>query len=42
MCRGREHVAGINVPALTSFGVDQRGELFALSGAGQVFRIVKA
>jgi glucose/arabinose dehydrogenase len=33
---------GINVPSLTSFGTDQRGELFALSGAGQVFQIVKA
>ena len=33
---------GINVPSLTSFGTDQRGELFALSGAGQVFRIVGA
>lgn len=33
---------GINVPSLTSFGTDQRGELFALSGAGQVFRIVRA
>ena len=32
---------GINVPSLTSFGADQRGELFALSGQGQVFRIVK-
>jgi glucose/arabinose dehydrogenase len=32
---------GINVPSLTSFGVDQHGELFALSGGGQVFRIVK-
>jgi glucose/arabinose dehydrogenase len=32
---------GINVPSLTSFGTDQRGELFALSGQGQVFRIVK-
>jgi len=32
---------GINVPSLTSFGVDQHGELFALSGAGQVFKIVK-
>jgi glucose/arabinose dehydrogenase len=31
----------INVPSLTSFGADQRGELFALSGQGQVFRIVK-
>jgi glucose/arabinose dehydrogenase len=32
---------GINVPSLTSFGTDQRGELFALSAGGQVFRIVK-
>jgi glucose/arabinose dehydrogenase len=32
---------GINVPSLTSFGVDQRGELFALSGGGPVYRIVK-
>jgi glucose/arabinose dehydrogenase len=32
---------GINVPQLTSFGTDQQGELLALSGVGQVFRIVK-
>jgi glucose/arabinose dehydrogenase len=32
---------GINVPSLTSFGTDQRGEPFALSAGGQVFRIVK-
>jgi glucose/arabinose dehydrogenase len=39
---GSSRDLGINVPSLTSFGTDQQGELFALSGAGQVFRIVKA
>ena len=39
---GASRDLGINVPSLTSFGVDQRGELFVLSGGGQVFRIVKA
>jgi glucose/arabinose dehydrogenase len=39
---GQPRDLGINVPSLTSFGSDQKGELFALSGAGQVFRIVKA
>jgi glucose/arabinose dehydrogenase len=33
---------GINLPSLTSFGTDRRGELFALSGAGPVYRIVRA
>ncbi|HZC99276.1 MAG TPA: PQQ-dependent sugar dehydrogenase [Actinomycetes bacterium] len=33
---------GINVRSLTSFGVDQRGELYALSQAGGVYRIVPA
>jgi glucose/arabinose dehydrogenase len=32
---------GINVPSLTSFGVDQHGELFALSGTGPIYKIVK-
>jgi hypothetical protein len=39
---GEPRDLGINVPSLTSFGTDQRGELLALSGGGQVFRIVKA
>jgi hypothetical protein len=39
---GEPRDLGINVPSLTSFGTDQRGELFALSGGGQVFRIVGA
>jgi glucose/arabinose dehydrogenase len=39
---GQPRDLGINVPSLTSFGADRRGELFALSGGGQVFRIVKA
>jgi glucose/arabinose dehydrogenase len=33
---------GIKVPSLTSFGVDQRGELYALSQAGGMYRIVSA
>jgi glucose/arabinose dehydrogenase len=32
---------GINVRSLTSLGVDQRGELYALSQAGPVYRIVR-
>jgi glucose/arabinose dehydrogenase len=39
---GEPRDLGINVPSLTSFGADQRGELFALSGGGQVYRIVKS
>jgi glucose/arabinose dehydrogenase len=39
---GEPRDLGVNVPSLTSFGTDQRGELLALSGGGQVFRIVKA
>jgi glucose/arabinose dehydrogenase len=38
---GQPRDLGINVPSLTSFGTDQRGELLALSGGGQVYRIVK-
>jgi glucose/arabinose dehydrogenase len=37
---GEPRDLGINVPSLTSFGTDRRGELLALSGGGQVFRIV--
>jgi glucose/arabinose dehydrogenase len=33
---------GVNVRSLTSFGVDQRGELYALSQAGEVYRILSA
>jgi glucose/arabinose dehydrogenase len=33
---------GINVASLSSFGVDQRGELYALSLSGPVYRIVRA
>ncbi len=33
---------GINVRSLTSFGTDQRGELYALSQGGPVYRIVPA
>jgi glucose/arabinose dehydrogenase len=39
---GQPRDFGIKVASLTSFGTDQEGELFALSGGGQVFRIVKA
>jgi glucose/arabinose dehydrogenase len=38
---GEPRDLGIKVPSLTSFGTDRRGELLALSGGGQVFRIVK-
>jgi glucose/arabinose dehydrogenase len=33
---------GVQVRSLTSFGVDQRGELYALSQAGGVYRILRA
>jgi glucose/arabinose dehydrogenase len=33
---------GVNVRSLTSFGVDQRGELYALSQAGEVYRVLSA
>jgi glucose/arabinose dehydrogenase len=39
---GASRDLGINVPSLTSFGVDQRGELYALSQGGPVYRIVPA
>ncbi len=38
---GQPRDLGVNVASLTSFGTDQRGELYALSGAGPVYRIVK-
>jgi glucose/arabinose dehydrogenase len=39
---GADRDLGVNVPSLTSFGMDQRGELYALSQAGPVYRIVPA
>ena len=32
--------SGINVPALTSFGEDAAGELYAVSGQGRIYRFV--
>jgi glucose/arabinose dehydrogenase len=37
-----EQPLGLQVPALTSFGVDGDGELWALSQQGKIFRIVPA
>jgi glucose/arabinose dehydrogenase len=37
---GEPQKLGINVPSLSSFGVDQQGEVYALSLAGGVYRIV--
>jgi glucose/arabinose dehydrogenase len=39
--RGGSRDLGISVPSLTSFGVDQRGELYALSQTGPVYRVVR-
>jgi glucose/arabinose dehydrogenase len=39
---GRSRDLGISVRALTSFGVDQRGELYAMSQGGSLYRIVRA
>jgi Glucose / Sorbosone dehydrogenase len=38
---GRSRDLGISVRALTSFGADQRGELYAMSQGGSVYRIVR-